>query len=264
MKVPTFHKFGITKSQIKVAESRDKKISDILTHHLTIGIGLAFGLVLYVLYFDKVKPDTFIQIVMQITLFASMGIICVGIPALLFKLAEMFYFKQVRAKTDEHKIITKYNQERDTYDFWKIRKDYSFWNMLDGLSIEKEVMSLYLHLGYEDKADMASEEFEDDRILTFNDPKDAVPTPGSDVAPSGVASLKYYYFSFYTKITEFKDTEEINKLLDRKEKNKCDFLNLYSKKGFHKSVIEYVKDKPVNLFDINGIIKVVRTVKDKI
>lgn len=250
MKVPTFHKFGITKSQIQVAESRDKKISDILTHHLTIGIGLAFGLVLYVLYFDKVKPDTFIQIVMQITLFASMGIICVGIPALLFKLAEMFYFKQVRAKTDEHKAITKYNEERDTYDFWKIRKDYGFWNMLDGLSIEKEVMSLYLHLGYKDEADMASEEFEEDRILSFNDPKDA--------------SLKYYYFSFYSKITEFKDTEEINKLLDRKEKNKCDFLNLYSKKGFHKNITEYVKDKPVNLFDINGIIKVVRTVKAKI
>ncbi len=243
MKVPTYHKFGLTKAQLQIAESRDKKISDILTHHLTIYIGLAFGLVLYILYFDKVRPDSFIQIVVQIFLFGSIGIICVGIPALLFKLVEMFYFKQ-KEKTTEHQTITKYNEERDVYDFWKIRKDYGFWNMLDGLSLEKEVMSLYLHLGYEDKEDMAKEELPDDRILKFEE--------------------KYYYISFYTKITEFKETEEIDKLLSRKEENKCDFLNLYSAKGFHKKVVEYVKDKPVNLFDINGIIKVVRTVKSKI
>ena len=32
MKVPTFHKFGITKAQIVKAETRDKKISDILNY----------------------------------------------------------------------------------------------------------------------------------------------------------------------------------------------------------------------------------------
>ena len=241
MKVPTYHKFGLTKAQIEVAESRDKKISEILTHHLTIAIGLVFGLVLYILYFDKVRPDTFIQIVVQIFLFGSIGIICVGIPAMLFKLAEMFYLKQ-RAKTSEHQTITKYNEEREFYDFWKIRKDYGFWNMLDGLSLEKEVMSLYLHLGYEDHEEMAKEEFPDERIMKFED--------------------KFYYFSFYTKITEFKDSEEIDKLLLRSEENKCDFLNMYSPKGFSKKVREYTAGKPVNLFDINGIIKVVRTVKE--
>ena len=90
MKVPTYHKFGLTKTQIEVAESRDKKISEILTHHLTITIGLVFGLVLYILYFDKVRPDTFIQIVVQIFLFGSIGIICVGIPAMLFQVRFVF------------------------------------------------------------------------------------------------------------------------------------------------------------------------------
>lgn len=239
MKVPTYQKFGLNKARLANIETRDKKISAILTHHLTIGVGLAFGLILYILYFNKVRPDSFIQIVVQIFLFGSMGIICVGIPALMFKLAEMYYFKR-KEKTVEHQTIVKYNEERDNYDFWKIRKDYGFWNMLDGLSFEKEVMSLYLNLGYEDKEDLASEELPDDRILKFDD--------------------KFYYFSFYTKITEFKETTEIDKLLTRKEENKCDFLNLYSVKGFHKKIIEYVKDKPVNLFDINGIIKVVRTI----
>lgn len=241
MKVPTFQKFGLTKAQLKTAESRDKKISDILTHHLTIGIGLGFGLILYILYFNKVQPDSFIQIVVQIFLFGSIGIICVGIPALLFKLAEMFYFKQ-REKTAEHKTITRYNEERDNFDFWKLRKDYGFWNMLDGLSFEKEVMSLYFYLGYEDIEELADEDFPYDRVLKSGDKK--------------------YYFSFYTKIIEFNQTEEIDKLLLRKDKSNSDFLNLYSAKGFHKKIAEYVKGKPVNLFDINGIIKVVRTVKE--
>ncbi len=160
---------------------------------------------------------------------------------MLFKLAEMFYMKQ-RSKTSEHQTITKYTEERENYDFWKIRKDYGFWNMMDGLSCEKEVMSLYLHLGYEDHEDMAKEEFPNDRVLKFED--------------------KFYYFSFYTKITEFKDSQEIDKLLLRSEENKCDFLNLYSTRGFGKKLREYVTGKPVNLFDINGIIKVVRTVKE--
>ncbi len=241
MKVPTFQKFGITKARLRTIETRDKKISDILTHHLTIGIGIAFGLVVYILYFNKVQPDNFIQIVTQVFIFASLGIICVGVPAVLFKLAEMFYIKQ-RSKTDEHKVITKYNEERDNFDFWKIRKDYSFWNMMDGLSYEKEVMNIYLHLGYEDKAELNDEEFDQDRVLGFED--------------------KLYYFTFHTKITEFKDSAEIDKLLVRKDKNNCDFLNIYSPKGFHKSINEFIKDKPINLFDINGIIKVVRTIKN--
>lgn len=243
MKVPTFRKFGLTKAQIARVESRDKKISDILTHHLTVSIGLVFGLILYIIYFNKVRPDTFLQIVFQVFLFGSIGIICVGVPAMLFKLAEMFYFKQVRAKTDEHKSITRYHEEREVHDFWQIRKDFSFWKMLDGLSFEKEVMNIYLHLGYEDLPELDDEKFEDERILKFDD--------------------KLIYFTFYTKITEFKDSDEIDKLLIRKDEKNCERLYLYSQSGFSRKLTEGFKDKPVNFFDINELIKVVRTVKDK-
>jgi hypothetical protein len=243
LKVPTFHKFGITKAQILKSDSRDKKISDILTHHLTIGIGIVFGLVLYILYFDKVRPDTFLQIIMQVTLFASMGIICVGIPAVLFKLAEIFYFKQVKAKTVEFKTIAKYNEQRETFDFWKLRKDYSFWNILDGLSFEKEVMNVHMYLDYTDRPELSKEEFPDDRILEHNG--------------------KLFYFSFYTMSAEFKETETIDDLLMKSAGSVCEKVYLFSQKGFNKRVIDYVKDKPIILFDINGIIKVVRTIKDK-
>lgn len=242
MKVPTFHKFGLTKAQIIKSESRDKKISDILTHHLTIGIGIAFGLVLYILYFDKVRPDTFLQIIMQVTLFASMGILCVGVPAVLFKLAEMFYFKQIKAKTLESKTIAEYNAQRDNFDFWKIRRDYSFWNILDGLSFEKEVMNVYLYLDFTDKEDLSDEEYPDDRILEFEG--------------------ELIYFSFYTRAAEMSDTKDIDVLLEKMSKHNCVKANLFSKNGFKKQFIEYAKDKPINLLDINGIIKVVRTIKN--
>jgi hypothetical protein len=91
MKVPTYHKYGLTKAGIEKSELRDRKISDILTHHLTIGIGVALGVLVYILNYSKVQPSTFIQAVMQIFLFASMGVFvlaCCGV----FKVAEILYF----------------------------------------------------------------------------------------------------------------------------------------------------------------------------
>jgi len=198
--------------------------------------------VLYILYFDKVRPDTFLQIIMQVTLFASMGILCVGVPAVLFKLAEIFYFKQIKAKTQESKSIAEYNAQRDTFDFWKIRRDYSFWNILDGLSFEKEIMNVYLYLDYNDKEDLSDEEYPDDRILEFEG--------------------ELIYFSFYTMAAELSDTKQIDLLLEKMNKHNCVRANLFSKNGFKKQFTEYAKDKPINLLDINGIIKVVRTIKN--
>jgi hypothetical protein len=243
MKVPTYHKFGLTKTQIKQVETRDKKISDILTHHLTIGIGIALGIVIYIIYYNEVKPSTFIQVTMQIFLFASMGVLCVGVPAVMFKLAEMYYIKR-RENTDEHRTIKAYQEERDEFDFWKIRKDYSFWNLLDGLSFEKEIMNLYMHLGYELKDDMFSEENPNDRIIH----KDS----------------KNYYLSFNTKLLEISETEVIDDLLELMSAHNCDELLVFSQKGFNKKVVNYAKDRNIQLLDINGIIKVVRTVKKAI
>lgn len=243
MKVPTYHKFGLTKSEVEQSESRDKKISDILTHHLTITIGLALGVLVYIIYYNEVKPSTFIQIVMQVFLFASMGVLCVGIPAVLFKLAEMFYFKHIKGNTAKHKTMQKYHRERDEFDFWKIRKDYSFWKILDGLSFEKEIMNIYMHMGYGIQEEMNSDEDLNDRIIFKDD--------------------KFSYLFFNTKAAEIAETELIHKLLLKAEENKCEELMVFSQRGFNKKVPEYSRDKKVNLFDINGIIKIVRTVTIK-
>ncbi len=243
MKVPTYNKFGLTKSQVNRSELRDKKISDILTHYLTIGIGLTLGIAVYIIYYNEVRPSTFIQVVMQIFLFGSMGVLCVGIPAVLFKLAEIFYFKQFKEKSDEHKTITKYREEREEFDFWKLRRDYSFWKILDGLSFEKELMNIYLQAGYEDKIDLCSEEYPDDRVLSKDD--------------------RLYYFYFHTRAMEINELSLIDELLQRMKNSDCSELYIFSQNGYSKKVSDYVKEHPINLLDINGIIKVVRTVKEK-
>jgi len=242
MKVPTFHKYGLTKARIEKSEIRDRKISDILTHHLTIGIGVAFGILIYILNYNAVQPSTIIQAVMQVFLFASMGVICVGVPAVLFKLAEMFYFKYISQKSEEKQSIKKYYEERDEYDFWKIRTDYSFWRVLDGLSFEKEVINIYMHMGYEVNEDETTEENPYDRVLV----KDEINC----------------YVSFNTG-KEIFETSVIDDLIGLKKVKTCNELKIFSQKGFNKKVSDYTKEKNVDLYDINGLIKLVRTVKSK-
>jgi|SRR4030095_5184560 hypothetical protein len=240
MKVPTYHKFGLTKAGIEKSELRDRKISDILTHYLTIGIGSALGIVVYILNYAKVQPSNFIQAAMQIFLFASMGVICVGIPAVLFKLAEMFYFKYISSKSKEKQKIKEYQEERDEYDFWKLRKDHSFWRVLDGLSFDKEVINVFMHLNYDVKQEQVSEENPYDRIMEFENKK--------------------YYASFNTS-KEITETNKIDKILDLPKGSNCDSLMVFSQKGFNNRVMLYAKDKNIELYDINNLIKLVRTIK---
>jgi len=239
MKVPTFQKYGLTKAGVEKSELRDKKISDILTHHLTIGIGIVFGVLIYILNYSKVHPSTFIQIIMQVFLFASMGVLCVGIPAVLFKFAEMFYFKYFRSKTLEKQNIQKYYEEKEEFDFWKIRKDYSFWKVLDGLSFEREIMNVYSYLDYTINDDTMSIETANDKVLTKENERT--------------------YISFETG-KEITDTGKIDKLVELKKQNNCENVILFTQPGINRKIIDYAKENNVQVNDINGIIKIVKTV----
>jgi len=240
LKVPTYHKYGLTKAGVKRSELRDRKISDILTHHLTIGIGSALGVLVYILNYSRVQPSNVIQAVMQVFLFASMGVLCVGVPAVLFKLAEMFYFKYISPRSVEKQNIKKYHEDRHEYDFWKIRMDYSFWRVLDGLSFEREVINIYMHMGYSITDEEFSEENPYDRILSSEN--------------------KRYYISFNTS-KEMTGFAELNELMKRKSIKNCDTLMVFSQAGFNKKASEFAKENNIELFDINGLIKLVKTIK---
>jgi len=239
LKVPTFQKYGLTKAGVKKSELRDKKISEILTHNLTIGIGVVIGVLIYILYYSVIRPSSFIQIMMQIFLFASMGVLCVGIPAVIFKFAEMFYFKYLSSRTEEKQNIKKYYEEREDFDFWKIRKDYSFWKVLDGLSFEREIMNIYSYLGYTMKDYELSEISSNDRVLSKEN---------------------YSVYIAFETSKEITNTDRIDNLLELKESNNCDEVIMFAQPGFNKKVFDTAKVRKVQFNDINGIIKLVKTI----
>src|SRR5438105_6869699 len=136
MKVPTFQKYGIKKSQVEKSDSRDVKVSHMLSHTLPLYIGISLGVIVYIFYYIKIKPTDFLQIITGIFLFATVGVICVGIPVIIFKFSERIYYKVLNTHSDSYISIQEYKNSREGFEFWKIRTDPGFWNHLDGLSIE--------------------------------------------------------------------------------------------------------------------------------
>ena len=237
MQIPTYSKFGLTKSQIESKDIRDRRVSDILTHHLTIFTGSAFGITIYVLNYSKIDPSNLFQMIVQVFLFASIGVMCVGVPAILFKFIELSYFKIVESG-DEHKTIERFKQERNRYDFWKLRQDYSFWRLLDGLSFEKEVMNILLNSGFsvcDDQKDITSN--------TLLIEKDAVRV----------------YVVFNTRALEISDKSYIDTVLDRMNTSGCSKSFIFSQRGFSKKIREYSESKNTELFDIRDIITKVKS-----
>ena len=100
-----------------------------------------------------------------------------------------------------------------------------------------------MHLGYELKDDMFSAENPNDRIIHKED--------------------KNYYISFNTLNKEINETRVIDDLIEMMKNNNCEELLIFSQKGFSKKVLTYADENKAYLFDINGIIKLARTVNIK-
>ncbi len=240
MKVPTYSKFGIKKSEVEKSDSRDRKVSYALNHTLPLYVGIALGLLVYIAYFTKINPSGFLQIITQIFLFATVGVICVGVPVIIFKLTERFYYKFLNTSSDQYQAIKEYKIDREEYDFWKIRQDAAFWNHLDGLSIEKEVMNLFMYQGYEMRNELFDERIIYDHIIS----KDG----------------KNFYVSFKT-IKIFDNTKDAQVLLERMSKSNCVQLFIIATKGVTKNAAEYSLGKPVLFLTLKEIIAMVRDVK---
>ncbi len=240
MKVPTYSKYGLKKFEIEEADEHDRKVTHLLTHTLPLFAGGALGILVFFVYFFKSGQQSVFQVFYQIFLFGTIGIVCVGLPMAFFVLTERVYFR-VRSKRDaKYRTIQKYKDDRDSYDFWKVRMDEGFWRMLDGLSVEREVINIYMHMGYELKTEFETAEGEHDHVL------------GKENA--------LVYLDFKTDRTI--DNEEcIRTLLANKEKAGAGKLAIYSKFGFAKSVRELAKANNVEMLSSKDIIRYVREIK---
>ena len=112
--------------------------------------------------------------------------------------------------------------------------------MLDGLSIEKEVINIYMHKGYALKNEFEKDDGEHDHLLE----KDG----------------ELMYLDFKTdRLIE--SVEYINTLIANKTKSGADTLVIFSKFGFAKKVKEFAADKGVELLSFKDLIRFVKEVE---
>lgn len=240
MKIPTYSKYGLKKFEIEESDERDRKVTHLLTHTLPLIAGGALGIVVFFIYFFKSGQETIFQVFYQIFLFGTIGIVCIGIPMAFFVFAERMYFYFKSKKNSKYRTIQRYKDDRDGYDFWKIRMDEGFWGMMDGLSIEKEVINIYMYRGYELKQDFETEDGEHDHLLAKE---------GDSI-----------YLDFKTD-KMIASTDYIETLLENRSKAGADRLVIFSKFGFANNVKEFAKDKDVEMISSKDIIKTIAEIK---
>ncbi len=239
MKVPTYAKYGLKKVEVESSDERDRKVTHLLTHTLPLLVGGLLGIVVFFVYFFKSGQTSVFQVIYQIFLFGTIGIMCVGIPMAFFVLAERAYYLYLNKKNKKYQAIQKYKEDRDDYEFWKIRKDENFWRTLDGLSVEKEVLNIYMHRGFELKTEFETAEGEHDHVLANNN--------GS------------VYIDFRTD-SKINDNEYLDALMKNKIRTGAEKLIVFSRAGFTKEVSDYAGSMNIEMLRVKDVIKLINEI----
>jgi hypothetical protein len=152
LKVPTYQKYGITKSQLEKFDERNRKISNTLTHTLPFAGGIALGTTIYIINLSRFAPTNFFQVFYQLFLLISLSILSIGLLMVIFKYAEKYYYNRIENKNETYKSILSFKKDKEEFEYWHIRSDERFWKLIDGHTLEREVIGLYKKLGYELKS----------------------------------------------------------------------------------------------------------------
>lgn len=234
MKVPTYSKYGLRKFEVEKSDERDRKVSKLLTHTLPLMSGGVLGVIVFLVYFFKSGSTTAFQFFYQIFLFGTIGIICVGIPMAFFVFTEKVYYWYMGKRDSKYQAVQQFKSDRSDFDFWKIRKDTSFWQSIDGLSIEKEVLNIYMYLGYELKSEFETSSGERDHVITKDDVK--------------------LYLEFKTDAAKV-DEIYLSEQLRKSAALGADKLVVFSKPGFTKPAVELASANKIEILTISDVIK---------
>jgi hypothetical protein len=189
MKVPTYKKYGISKRKLDSVNTRTRKVSNLLTHDIPLILGIIFGIALWIFTYKKLNPSGFLDNVSKIFLFSTIGLICVGIPMLLFKAAEKLYYMYLERNSAAYIGVKKYEDDREKFDYWKIRRDENYWRLLDGLSFEKEMLNVLTKLGFSTKSEIPGSENEMAYVIT-KDGEDVLIICNTSKSPEGYSSME--------------------------------------------------------------------------
>ena len=223
MKVPTFRKYGITKSQFETLEKKVERVAHYLSHSLPVIIGLIGGIIIYISVSGKFKPVTVFQYIQQVFILASIIIISIGISLLIFMGLKYVYDLFFKRTSDVYKKSMSYKEDRSRYDFWKLRLDDSYWLYLDGLSVEKEIIGLYALLGYSIRSEIKTDSSHLDYIL--------INESGNSI-----------YLRFHPA-KPINRVEEINDIIIRENEINAGEIHVISLKSYNKSLPGLTKRK---------------------
>ena len=243
MKVPTFQKYGISRSQFEKVENKTRRVTHFLTHQFPMLFGLAAGILIYLSVSKKFSPTGIQHYIQQFFILAAIIVISIGISMLIFKGLNYLYHS-VRKKTSPvfQKAI-KYEMDKERYDFWKLRFDEEFWGYMDGLSVEKEILNLYKMLGYSLKSEISTRPNRLDYIL-----------------------INHEEHTIYLRCYSSKSIENLSELDDvilKKRQIRTDEIHIVSIKGFNKKMRSKFSDPKIKLFSPKEISSIVRNQLEK-
>ena len=147
MKVPTYRKYGLSKREFERVNDRSRKVSHLLAHDIPFVLGIVIGIALWIFTYKRLNPTGVLETASQIFLFGTIGLICVGIPMLLFKTVDKLYHYYMGKNSPGYIGAKKYEDDREIYSRWKIMRDENYWRLLDGLSFEKEMLKVFSKTG---------------------------------------------------------------------------------------------------------------------
>ncbi len=239
MKVPTYQKYGLTKKEYENSKSKNSRISFLLTHEIPLVLGIILGVVFWFISYRKLNPSGFFETAWQIFIFGTMGMLCIGIPMLIFKGIEKLYYAYLGSKSQQYNSIIKYELDREKFDFWKIRRDESYWKLLDGSSFENEVLSVFSKLGYEFNSEHVSQSGKRKFLLHNN-------------------GEKYILICRTSRNgTDFKEYEGIIN-----DYGDADNIIIVSPYDFPKEFINLTVNKSLKLISVKELVELIKTIKE--
>jgi len=240
MKVPTYKKYGLTKRKYDKVNEKERKVSHLIAHDIPFVLGIAVGIALWIYTYKRLNPSGVLETVSQIFLFGTIGLICVGIPMLIFKSIEKLYRYYMRRNSSEYIGAKMYEDDRETYSRWKIRRDENYWRLLDGLSFEKEMLKVFSKTGYEVKSEVT-------RGNSFN--AYAVSSDGKDILLLCWTGKSQLEFSTIEQVFE-ENKKRFNKAI------------LVSTGSFSSEFVNKSKEYPLKLMSLKELVELARTINE--
>jgi hypothetical protein len=241
MKVPTYSKYGLKKTRVEKREERKRIITHTLTHSIPFVLGAAGGIIVYFIIHKGSYPETFTEFIGRLFIFATSGVLCIGILMLVFKLLDNLFTALELKRSEELKCIQKYKSDREEYEYRKIRTEESFWKLIDGLSVENELLNVFRQYGF---------------LITPI--KDAIDKGRNDYFLTN--SQRNIYFRCNTsKVID--NTIHINEILKLLNNSAASEAILFSTLPYNKEQLKKTQGKSLQLMSVKDVTELVKNMK---